>query len=131
MSFWDDVGHVFESAGKAVAQTMIDGAKMTGDGWKSVFHGDVGNGLAEAAGGMMTIAGLLPPQVARQYEDAQGNAALWASKESLAEEKHICYSRYHDQVIANMKALDLTYKPEMDASIRQGAQSLAFINLDC
>ena len=160
MGIFDDIGNAFKSAGEAIADVgkdvgnkianagedafdftkkvaqsgalaLADGANMFGHGWQEVFSGHFQSGLAKIAMGMGEAIGLLPPTIIKQYEQAVGEASLWALLESKKTNKQVCFSAYRSQVQANVGRQGLQWSGDMEKSLRDGLDQMPWINPGC
>lgn len=160
MGLFSSIGNAFKSAGEAVASTasnvgnaiagaaetafdttkgvaenmawaVADGANLMAGGWQQVFSGDVQAGLRNIAFGMTEAAGLVPAQSAQQYEDAVGQASLWALRQSQQSSTLTCYSAYRAQVMANIQNEGLTWDDGMETSLRSGIAQMPWIDPNC
>lgn len=160
MGFFDDIGNVFKDAGNAIADVgkdvgntiadaggdafdfskkvltsgalaLADGANIFGHGWQQVFSGDFKNGLGNIALGMAAAIGVVPPNVVSQYEQAVGEASLWALQQSKQSNQRVCFSAYRAQVQGNIARESLSWNDTMERNLREGLAQMPWINPDC
>jgi hypothetical protein len=151
MSFFDDIGDAFSTVGngiKDVATTTYDtgkslldagsvatgdGVKLLVEGWQDVLSGDVKDGLSKTALGMAEAVGIVPSSGVKLYEDAIGEASLWALRESQKTPLHplVCFSAYWDKVQQNFAKLKLQSNDGVKQQARDGIREMPWINPNC
>lgn len=130
MSIFDDIGNAFKSA----ASTIVDGVKQAVNGLQDLFGGHVETGLRDIAMGVASGLGLVPSQLAPlvdQYQNAIGETMQWAQRRSQQINAKVCYSEYLAEVKANFGRHNLQWTSTADQKIREGANSMSWINMGC
>jgi hypothetical protein len=148
MNWISDIGDAFKKAGSAIkdagestfdwskkafetgALAMADGANLFGHGWQEVFSGNFQNGIRDVAFGMAECLGL-PPQIAKQYEEAVGESSLWSLQESKNRNALVCYTEFRAKTEDNIHRLGLRWTDSMDANLRSEVPQMPWINPGC